>query len=97
MEGVSEHQNCFLIDLLNQRVFCRSCRQMCMKLTLPRFTLFWCADRDCNNTGEVRLTCEGTWNVYNAVEAWFENQCSAFASKLLFTLVTGRKNSEKSC
>jgi hypothetical protein len=97
MEGVSEHQNCFLIDLLNQRVFCRSCRQTCKKLALPRFTLFWCANRDCNNSGEVRLMREGTWNVYYVAEAWFENQCSAFVSKLLFSLATGRTDSAKSC
>jgi len=97
MEGISEHRNRFLIDLHNERVFCRSCREICKKLVLPGFTQFWCANHDCDNTGEVTLTRDGTWNVYCVVEEWLGDLCGGFSSKLLFSQETGHKDPETPC
>ncbi|MGA2401589.1 MAG: hypothetical protein ABSG91_07760 [Syntrophobacteraceae bacterium] len=83
MEGISEHQNCFLIDLRKRQAWCRSCRALCRRLDLPEFTQFWCGNRGCDNSGEVRLCRDGTWSIHCFVESWFGNGCSKFASRLL--------------
>lgn len=85
MEGISEHQNCFLIDLREQQVFCRSCRKRCKRLVLPGFTQYWCANHDCSNSGEVEIMPDGTWGVYGVVETWLGNRCSGIESRLLFS------------
>ncbi len=87
MEGISEHQNCFLIDLRNQQAYCRLCRKACKRLELKGFTQFWCANHDCDNAAEVRLDQEGTWSIYYCVETWFANHCSGFSTRQLISQI----------
>lgn len=83
MEGISENQNCFFIDLLSRQVFCRSCRGLCKHLARDESVSYWCGNHECGNSGEVVLLPDGAWRVYSVVESWFSNGCSAFSSKLL--------------
>jgi len=83
MESISEHRNCFLIDIKSRQVFCRSCRDLCRMLSQPDAIRYWCANHACDNSGEVVLSPDGAWSIYAVVESSFEGLCSSYSSQLL--------------
>lgn len=91
MRSISEQKNRFLIDVNNERVYCRSCRKVCKRLDLPEFIQYWCANHDCDNSEEVVLTRDGAWKVYSVVEVWFGNMFSRYSSKLLAAETSGEE------
>ncbi len=85
MDGSSEYDSCFFIDLGSGRVFCRSCRGLCKKLVEPDAVRFWCANHDCTNSAEVVISADGEWSVHRVVESWFNEWCGAFSSEVVFS------------
>lgn len=86
MEDRVEVKNHFFIDIAMERVFCRSCRKICRSLTLTTCTLFWCDNRACSNSDDVRLLPDGTWNIFTFVEHWQENSVSQIEAELLISI-----------
>ena len=81
-----ELQNSFMIDLTSRRVFCTSCRKCCKSLLLSSFTLFWCGTRHCENSGEVRLYRDCTWEVRAFTEVLTQNMVSEITSETLMSI-----------
>ena len=77
MSAIPKPENHFLIDLGGQQAFCRLCRKPCRSLVLPRFTLFWCTTRSCENTAEAHLYPSGRWAICALEEIWEEESTSA--------------------
>lgn len=90
MHVIRELENHFFIDLCARRVYCRPCGKPCRSLVCRNFIQFWCATRDCPNTGDVKLLTDGTWQVFGFEERMGKDLISRIIPRLLHSIATGR-------
>jgi hypothetical protein len=76
----------FLIDLSAKRVFCTSCKKSCKSLELAGYTQFWCANKSCGNSEEVRVYPGRRWEVFAVSETLRENSISEITTDLILSI-----------
>jgi hypothetical protein len=93
MEDVPDPRpkSCFMIDLSKEKVFCRMCRKVTVSLDLLDYTLYWCKNRVCDNTQEVRRYPDGTWKIFDFIEIWDASSRSEILNELVMLIKSGAR------